>query len=298
MQVSSDRYAVFVHDVSKSLGSHEVLKGVSFQLAEGSILALLGPNGAGKTTTISLLQGRRRPDRGIVRLFGHDPRHPSTRHLIGVTPQETDFPALLSVGEIVELVRRHYATPLQTSSALERFGLAQLRDRHTGGLSGGQKRRLAVALAFVGNPRLVFLDEPSAGLDTEIRRKIWQEIRTFTQEGGSVLLTTHYLDEAEALASQIALLDQGRIITQGSVAEIKAQMGLSKVSFVLANPLEFSDLPPVSQVQRLGDIYTCYSADADMLIRELVRRDIPFHHLEVMPLGLEEAFLLLTGGAM
>jgi ABC-2 type transport system ATP-binding protein len=201
------------------------------------------------------------------------------------------------VGEIVELVRKHYAAPASTSSLLERFGLTPLRQRQTGGLSGGQKRRLAVALAFVGNPRVVFLDEPTTGLDAEVRRKIWQEIRTYAQAGGSVLLTTHYLEEAEALAEQLILLDQGQLIAQGSVEEIKARMGLSKVRFVFAGELEFSELPPISHVKRAGDVYTCYSADADTLIRELVRRNVPFHHLEVVPLGLEEAFLLLTGGA-
>ncbi|AEB11602.1 ABC transporter ATP-binding protein [Marinithermus hydrothermalis] len=280
--------------VSKRFGAVEALREVDLEVHPGELLALLGPNGAGKTTAMSLLLGLRRPDRGRARLFGRDPRDPSARRYVGATPQDTGFPQTLTVGEVVELVRAHYPDPLPRAEVLARFGLVHLERRQTGGLSGGEKRRLAVALAFVGNPRLVVLDEPTTGLDVESRRALWQAVRAYVHDGGTVLLTTHYLEEAEALATRVSVLHQGRVIADGSVDEIKGRVGLKRVRFQA--PV-VPELPGVAKVERAHNGVTLYTADADQVVRALVRSDVPFQDLEVLPVSLEEAFLVLTGGA-
>ncbi len=209
------------HGVHKRYGRIEALKGVDLDLHPGELLALLGPNGAGKTTLISLLLGLRRPDRGEVRLFGLNPRDLRARSAVGATPQQTAFPNNLTVLEVMELIRAHYPQPRPIRGLLEAFELDGLERRQVGGLSDGQKRRLAVALAFSGDPKAVFLDEPTTGLDVKSRRGIWEGIQAFRQSGGAVLLTTHYLEEAETLASRVIILHHGQVIAEGSVAELK-----------------------------------------------------------------------------
>ncbi len=212
--------AAALHDVTKRFGGTVALDAVRLEVAAGEVLALVGPNGAGKTTAVSIFLGLRRPDIGSVEVLGGDPRTAATRAAIGATPQESGFPPTLRVAEIVDLVRAHFRGPAPTGELLERFGLAGLARRQTGGLSGGERRRLAVALSFAGRPRAMFLDEPTAGLDVESRRAVWTEVRSYAEGGGTVLLTTHHLEEAEALASRIALLARGRIVAVGSAAEL------------------------------------------------------------------------------
>jgi ABC-2 type transport system ATP-binding protein len=212
--------------IHKHFGSVPALGGVDLQLAPGELVALLGPNGAGKTTLVSILLGQRRPDAGAVRLFGGDPTTPATRRSVGVTPQAIGFPDNLTVAEVIDLVRAHYPAPAATSRLLARFGLSDAADRRAGGLSGGQQRRLAAALAFAGRPRLVVMDEPTTGLDVESRHWLWDAVRSFVAGGGAVLLTTHYLEEAQALASRVVVIARGRIIAGGTVEEIVARAGL------------------------------------------------------------------------
>ena len=218
-------------NVSKSFGSTSALTGVSFRIDEGEVLAVLGPNGAGKSTAIGILLGLRRPDAGVARLFGADPRAPRSRRLLGVTPQETAFPETLRVGEIVELARAHYESPLSVDALSERFELGKVVARQTGGLSGGERRRLGVALAFVGKPRLAVLDEPTTGLDIEARKAVWAAIRAHRGDGGSVLLTTHHLAEAEALADRVVVIESGTVVADGTVGEVKADAGMTLVRF-------------------------------------------------------------------
>jgi len=208
---------VSVQQVYKSFGTIQALQGLSFDVAAGELLALLGPNGSGKTTAISLLLGHRRPDKGIVRLLDQDPRQTAVRRLIGSTPQQTVFPSTLKVREILRLVQAHYPTPYAIQEMLTRFELVDLANRQVGGLSGGQKRKLALALAFIGRPRIIFLDEPTVGLDIEARHVLWREIRTYKASGGTVLLTTHYLEEIEQLASRVVIMHKGQVIGGGSV---------------------------------------------------------------------------------
>ncbi len=283
-----------VQGIKKTYGKTQALAGVSLAVEAGKVLALLGPNGAGKTTLVKILVGLLPPDGGSARLFGEDPRRPAARRRLGLTPQETGFPPTLRVREVVELVRAHYPEPENPRTLLTRFGLWNLKDRLTARLSGGERRRLTIALAFAGRPKLAVLDEPTTGLDVESRRGLWQAIRRFAEAGGSVLLTTHYLEEAEALADRVAILHRGRLLALGTVAEIRDQVGLKRVAFEAET---VPDLPGVVRVERSGPRVTLFTADADRLVRELVRRGVPFRNLEVSPVRLEEAFLLLTGEA-
>jgi ABC-2 type transport system ATP-binding protein len=282
-------------DVHKSFGQIHALRGVDLQVCRGEILALLGPNGAGKTTAIGILLGRRTPDRGRVALLGRDPRLPSSRSRIGAALQETGLPPNLTVTEVTDLVRAHFEHPRSTEDLLAQVGLTDLRDRQTGGLSGGQKRRFAVALSFAGNPEVAFLDEPTSGLDVASRQSLWQAIRSYRDGGGTVLLTTHYLEEAEALASRVSVIARGQIVAHGSVDEIKAHARLKRVQF------KAPFLPHLTQIaciEQVNGLYTLYTPDPDQLVRDLIKCRVPFHSLEVSQASLEEAFLALTEDAI
>jgi len=278
--------------VRKRYGETEALRGVDLAVSTGRVTALLGPNGAGKTTALQLLCGLRRPDAGSVELFGGDPREPAVRRHLGVTPQEEGFPGSLKVREVVDLVRAHYPNPWPRDAILGRFDLAELADRQTGGLSGGQKRRLAVALAFAGRPRLVLLDEPTTGLDVDARRALWRIVREEVAAGRTILLTTHYLEEAEALADHVVVLAGGVVRASGSVAQIKGQVELARVRARFAVP--DVTVPNVVRSEVDGDRTTLFTSDADELVRHLVRANVAFEQLEVSRVSLEEAFLVLT----
>jgi len=282
-----------LNNVEKRYGTVEALRGVDLEVKKGELVALLGPNGAGKTTAVNVLLGQRRPDAGTARLFGRNPTEPRARTRVGVTPQQTAFPQNLKVGEVVGLVQAHYPEPGSPSQLLKRFGLDDLERRSAGGLSGGQQRRLALALAFAGNPKAVFLDEPTTGVDVEARHNLWAGISSFVDAGGTALLTTHYLEEAEALASRIVVIDHGSIVADGSVAEITATVGLSQVRL---RATRLPDLANADHIEANNGTKIIYTADPDALVRELAAAGVPFEGLEISRAGLEEAFLTLTGG--
>jgi len=215
--------AAALRTVSKRFGEAVALDRVDLAVEAGEIVALVGPNGAGKTTALAILLGLRRPDEGTAEIFGVDPRQVRARLAVGVTPQESGFPPTLRVREIVELVRAHFPCAVPTDELLGRFRLDTIARRQAGGLSGGERRRLSVALAFAGDPAAIFLDEPTAGLDVESRRSVWAEIDRYSADGGAVLLTTHYLDEAERLAGRIVLLAQGRVVAEGGPTQLADQ---------------------------------------------------------------------------
>jgi ABC-2 type transport system ATP-binding protein len=277
--------------VTKRFGSTTAVDEVTFAVGEGEVVALLGPNGAGKTTSIALLLGLRRPDGGSARLFGRDPRGADARRRVGATPQDIVFPQTLRVAEIIDLVRAHYPRPAPLADVLDRFALGSLARRQAGGLSGGERRRLAVALAFAGGAPLAVLDEPTAGLDAEARGAVWDAIRAQGREGG-VLLTTHHLDEAEALASRVVVIERGRIVAGGSVAAIKAAAGLTRIRF-RAPP---RGLPP-ARARRDGDHVLILARDAGSEVTQLVRDGVPLIDLEVRPVTLEEALDALRSEA-
>lgn len=278
-------------DVTRRYASTVALAGVSLSIQSGELVGLLGPNGAGKSTVLNLLTGVRRPSSGLVELFGGAPADPRNRRQIGVTPQETGLPPTLRVGEVVDYVAAHFPDPVDRGELLARFGLDGLVRRQTGGLSGGQRRRLAVALAFVGRPRLVFLDEPTTGLDVEVRRVLWDAIRAFHAEGGTVLLTSHYLDEVEALAQRVVVLGAGRVLADDTVGAVRGLVGVHRVS------LASMPLPPLAGVISTSEAdgrTHLLTPDADQLVRDLVMSGVAFRDLEVQPTTLEEAFLHLT----
>ena len=278
--------------VTRRFGDVTALDDVSLDIRPGSIVGLLGPNGAGKSTMLSLLQGLRRPTSGTVELFGGSPQNPRNRLRLGSTPQATALPDTLRVGEVVDFVRAHYPDPLGKAELLDRFGLADLAKRQTGGLSGGQKRRVAVALAFVGRPRIVFLDEPTTGLDVEARHALWDAIRDFHSSGGTVVLTSHYLEEIEALARRVVVIGGGRVLADDTVDAVRGLVAIRRVS--LTTPAPVPDLDGVVGTEVDGARTHLLTPDADRLVRDLVAHDVAFRDLEVRPTSLEEAFLTLT----
>jgi ABC-2 type transport system ATP-binding protein len=278
--------------VHKQLGSTRALSDFSLQVHRGEILSLLGPNGAGKTTALSILLGLRRADAGLVALFGGAPHSRRSLQRIGVTPQDVAFPPTLTVREIVDFAAAHYPAPDPTAAILERFELDLLARKQCGGLSGGERRRLAVALAFTGRPEVVFLDEPTTGLDVEARRALWHEVRSFADAGGTVLLTTHYLEEADALADRIVVVNHGTVAAEGTVAEVKAQAGKARV--VLAEAPRLALLEPGDEVLPSSGRFECLVADPAAFVRRMVEGGASIEGLQVAPVGLEEAFVRLT----
>jgi ABC-2 type transport system ATP-binding protein len=280
-----------LRDVTKRFHATVALDGVDLELHEGEVVALLGGNGAGKTTAVSILLGLRAPDAGRPELFGRTPTDPAARRAVGAMLQEVGFAWPLRVGELIDFVRAHYDDPASRDELLERFALVEVANRQAGALSGGQKRRLAVALAFAGRPRLLVLDEPSVGLDVETRHAFWNEVAAHARAGRTVLLTTHHLDEAEALATRVVVLARGQIVRDASPAELSASAGLTRIRLRAA---ALPALPHTTSIARSGDRYTIYTTDADVVVSELVARGVAFADLEVSPVGLEDAFLQLT----
>lgn len=280
-------------DVRKTYGATTALDGVSLELRSGEVLGLLGPNGAGKTTAVALLAGLRRADAGTVELLGGSPSDAAVRRRVGVTPQATGFPETLRVSEIADFVCRHYDNVRPVADVLARFQLTDLAQRQAGGLSGGQRRRLAVALAFAGSPEVVLLDEPTTGLDVESRRRVWDGVHAFVADhGGSVLLTTHDMAEVEALATHVVVLRHGEVVADDTVARVRALVGVKQVGFAGESD---GNLPGAVRVERRDGRVLVMTTDADGLVRRLVTSGQQFADLEVRSASLEDAFLTLTG---
>ncbi|WP_410873291.1 ABC transporter ATP-binding protein [Nocardia sp. A7] len=279
-------------DLTRRYDDKTALDGVSLDIPAGQVLGLLGPNGAGKSTLINVMVGLLRPSSGSVELCGGDPRNEATRRVIGVTPQETGLPETWRVAELVDFVSAHFPDPVGRTELLDRFDLAELADRQIGGLSGGQQRRVAVALAFAGRPRLVFLDEPTTGLDVDARRALWDGIRSFHADGGAVVLTSHYIEEVEALADRVVVLDRGRVLADGGVAEIRGRVRLKRVT--LTDPV-LPELRGVTSIEIDADRTHLLTDDATALVRELVATGASFTDIEIASASLEDAFLAITG---
>jgi ABC-2 type transport system ATP-binding protein len=225
--------AVAVTDLRKSYGAHEAVRGVSFEIAVGEVFGLLGPNGAGKTTTVEILEGYRRRDGGTVEVLGTDPERAGRewRERLGVVLQSSSLYPNLTVRESLDLFAGYYTRPRDAGEVLGLVGLGEKADARVRLLSGGQKRRLDLGLALVGDPELLFLDEPTTGFDPAARRTAWETVRSLRSLGKTILLTTHYLDEAEQLADRVAVLVQGRIVTLGSPAELRGGSAETEIRY-------------------------------------------------------------------
>ncbi len=286
-----------LQQTGKRYGSIRALDGLDLQLHAGQVLALLGPNGAGKTTAIGLLLGLQLPDAGRAELFGLSPRSLQARRRTGVMLQTAGIPDTLKVGELVALTRSYYPDPRGIDECLALAGLEDLRGRRYGHLSGGQQRRVQFAMAVCGRPRLLFLDEPTTGLDIDARQALWRAIRDLAAQGCGVLLTTHYLEEAEALADRVAVIDHGRLLAEGSVDAIRAHVSQRRIGCVSAlMPARVAAWPGVQDARRGEDgRLDVVASDAETVVRRLLAEDPALSELEVRRAGLAEAFLALTG---
>ena len=290
-------HAVELIDATKTYGHVEALKAVSFAIEPGSLVAMLGPNGAGKTTSINLMLGLRQPTSGKALIFGANPRHTTTRQRFGAMLQESGVPQLLKVRELVDLFRSYYPRPLEAHVAIALAGLDEKRDEQVRNLSGGQQQRLYFALAICGDPDILFLDEPTVGLDVEGRRVFIDAIRDFAARGKTILLTTHYLEEADELAQRIIVVDRGRVVADASPREIKSKVAGKKVSFATGTGTDeasFAGLP-ISAAHVSDHRVTLMTNKPEEVLRELFRRGLEVTDLEVKGADLEEAFLSLTG---
>jgi ABC-2 type transport system ATP-binding protein len=271
------------------------VKGVDLAVRAGELLAVLGPNGAGKTTALNMLTGLTAPTSGTARLFGEDPRGLAARQRMGVMLQSSGVPNTLRVRELLTAFRGYYPAPLPYASVVEAAGLAGLGDRLFGTLSGGQQRRVLFGIALCGDPELVFVDEPTSGLDAEIRRTLWATLRRLAAAGRGVVLTTHYLEEADALADRIVVLHQGRVIAEGTPSQIKSLVPGRRITAESSIGAEqASGWPGVHQAQRDGTRLELLVSEPETVLRELLDRDRTVAGVTITEPTLEDAFLTLT----
>lgn len=284
--------------VSMKYGNIRALRGVDFQVRSGEVVALLGPNGAGKTTAVKLLLGLLQPNAGKARVFGGDPTNPENRMRTGAMLQVGRVPETLRVREHIDLFSSYYPKPMPPAEVLAAAGLEKLGDRKFGDLSGGQRQRVLFALAICGDPDLLFLDEPTVGLDVEARRMLWDEIRRMVSRGKTVLLTTHYLQEADELADRVAVINEGEIIAQGTPSEIKAKTAGKKIRCITSLSLSaLCQIPGVIDAREDREAVELHGVAVEPIVRELLQRDASLSGLEITSAGLEEAFLALTQDA-
>jgi ABC-2 type transport system ATP-binding protein len=298
--------AITCRGLVKRFGTKVAVGGVDLDVARGQCLGLLGPNGAGKTTTVELLEGLHQPDEGSIELLGMrwgEGRDRELRQRLGVQLQETTLADKLEVGEVLRLFRSFQGRGRPLGDVLERVGLVDVRRQRYHTLSGGQKQRVALACALVGDPEILFLDEPTTGLDPRARQALWAVVEDFRAAGGTVLLTTHYMEEAAALCDRIAIIDQGKVIARGSPAELVD--GLGRVQFVEFEAREAVDVASLQQLDGVSSVTAreskyrlCLGRDLDQLARVLLE----LGRQRVVPLGLsthqatlDDVFLQLTG---
>jgi ABC-2 type transport system ATP-binding protein len=286
-------FAIELNNVSKIYQGKKAVDNLSLKVEKGTVIALLGPNGAGKTTTISMILGLKQPTSGSIKLLGGSPKDISVRNRIGAMLQEVSVIDNLKVAETIELFRNYYSNPLSLQELLRISGLEKEKDKMAASLSGGQQRRLGFALAASGDPEIIFLDEPTVGMDVTSRQMFWDTIRSMADKGRTVVLTTHYLEEADSLADRIVVINQGKVVADGSPSQIKAETTGRVISFTAGNSVtseQLLALPGVMDVEWNGRRVKLQSRDTDRLIITLIEQRIDMKDIEIQSGGLEDAF--------
>jgi ABC-2 type transport system ATP-binding protein len=295
--------AIVIEDLRKRYGDVEAVRGISFEVSEGEVFALLGPNGAGKTTTVEICEGFRERTSGTVSVLGHDPARGerSLKSRMGIVLQTTGVDVYLTVAETIELYREAYPNPRPVDEIIKLVGLQEKRNTRVGKLSGGQVRRLDVAVALAGDPELLFLDEPTTGFDPAARRGAWEVIRNLKSLGKTILLTTHYMDEAQTLADDVAIIARGEIVVRGAPATLGGRdTAATRVRFRL--PTGPTELPGSLQSKATVADGTVNIAtdDPTRTLHELtgwaLERGVQLDSLEVTRPSLEDVYLEITGG--
>jgi ABC-2 type transport system ATP-binding protein len=294
-----------VENLYKSYGAVDALRGITFSVEEGEVFGLLGPNGAGKTSTVEILEGMRMPDRGVARVCGLIPSDSGEEFKvkIGAVLQSTALPDKLRVQEAIDLFAQFYRNRADTNRLLERFQLTEKRNAFYSELSGGQKQRLALAMSLVNNPQVVFLDEPTAGLDPQVRREIYDIIEELKSEKKTVLLTTHYIEEAERLCDRVAIVDHGKVMAMGTPRELKHRSaGTTRIEIRLARPLAsgaMESLEGVADCREFDGAFVLHSTRPPRtivaLVKQLEAENNELQSLEIFSPSLEDVFIELTG---
>jgi ABC-2 type transport system ATP-binding protein len=281
--------------VHKRYGAVTALDGINLGIHRGELLALLGPNGAGKTTSISLLLGLTRADKGTVSLFGRDPQDIDARRRIGVMLQSANLPPTLKVRELLRVTTSYYPRPRPVAECAALAGITDLLERRYVALSGGQQRRVQFAMALAGHPELLFLDEPTVGMDITSRQALWAAIRSLVKGGASVVLTTHYLEEAEALADRVCVIAKGRVVTEGTVDALRAHVAIRRIRCITSVSAEtVAAWPEVDTASLQQDRLVIATTQAEAVVRRLLATDAALAELEVQRAGLAEAFTEIT----
>ncbi len=300
--------AIAVENFSKSYGANRVVNNLSFTVQHGEVFALLGPNGAGKTTTVETLEGYRKPDQGTIRVLGLDPIRESAnlKPQIGVMLQQDGLYPALTAREVLSLFAGYYAHPQGVDALLEKVGLTTAAKTRCRRLSGGQKRRLALAVALVGNPSLIFMDEPTAGMDPQARLTTWEIVRELKQQGVTILLTTHLMDEAERLADRVAIIDHGQLIALDTPGNLTGVQNATVIRFVAVAGLDCTHIETLASVKSASEVrpgsYLLETDTVPAALAELTAwlrdQNITLSELRVGHGSLEDLFLRLTGAEM
>jgi ABC-2 type transport system ATP-binding protein len=290
--------AVRVQGVTRRFGPVLAVDNLSLTVEQGRTVALLGPNGAGKTTTISMLLGLSAPDAGSIEIFGSAPGSATAHASVGAMLQDGGMMPGVLVGELLAMVRSLYVTPLALQEAVEIAQLGGLEKRRVDRLSGGESQRLRLAMALIGDPRLLVLDEPTAAMDVETRRGFWHAMEGFTERGRTILFSTHYLEEADVTADRIVMMARGRVVADGTPSAIKDSVGLRVIRFSIATPgiAGIDALPGAVSATAHGSRVELRCKDSDAALRVLLAARPDAYDIEVAGVALEDAFITITDG--
>lgn len=307
LRMNDSAHAIQCKGLTKAFGAVNAVNGVDLVVRRGECFGLLGPNGAGKTTTIEILEGLTPHDGGDIRVLGSKPGDEHVRARMGIALQETQLPEKLTVEECVRLFRSFYKKGRTVNEVIAHLELDEKRSAQTAKLSGGQRQRLALACALVGDPELLFLDEPSTGLDPQARLKVWEIVQDFKAGGGTVLLTTHYMEEAARLCDRIAIMDHGKVIALGSPVELIAGLGATQAVEVVVEgsavvDADYAALPGVARVAHKADARVLYTNDAAATVPAVLvlakQKQVVVKHMASREASLEDVFVQLTGAGL